>query len=469
MKKALSVILSLVMISSMFALGSVTSAASDTYGRCGDNLRWSYSEFDNCLSISGEGPMYDYTYSNGTGNRPWEKFADEIQSILINNATHIGNYAFAGLKKIRGATFMMNTVLTIGEGAFQDCTSIYSIHLCENLVAIGPSAFKGCSNLQRITLDKKTIYIGNDAFEGCPIRYTIYNGTPEQKDLIVFEDKTEGLSNVFYGSTEYDISVQINEYQVLTAISDRPFTFTVKDKKVAEIIESEYGNVEENGVAYFYGAVAVLGKSDGTTTVFAVDEENTVIGAFSVIAGKCAHTHYMVEWETIDESTCSYSGFEVNKCAYCSQQNVNYLSYEPHDNIVEYIVEPTCNTGGIRHTTCKVCGYEKTQEVPRTDIHNWSEWSITVPPTESSDGERERHCVECGRLQKETIPPISTLVGDVNCDGKVTAFDARMALQCAAGNIELDEHQLKLADVTGDGEITAIDARKILQIAATSV
>lgn len=469
MKKTLSILLAVIMIFSMFALGGVTSFAIYASGKCGDKLYWDYSDYDKCLSISGEGPMYDYTYNNGTGNRPWEEFADEIESILINDATHIGNFAFAGLSKLKGATFMFNTVLTIGEGAFQSCTDIYSFFLCENLVAIGPSAFEGCSNLQRISLDKNTIYIGDDAFAGCPIRYTIYNGTPEQKDLIVFEDKTESLSNVFYGSTEYDISVQVNEYQVLTAISDRPFTLTVKDKNVAEIIKTEYGTTEENGVEYFYGAAAVLGKSDGTTTVFAIDEKNTVIGAFSVIAGKCAHTHLMVEWETIDESTCRYTGFEVNKCAYCSQQNVNYLSLEPHDNIIEYIVEPTCNKGGIRHTTCKVCGYERTQEVPRTDIHNWSEWSITVPPTESSDGEKERHCVECGRPQKEIMPSISALIGDINCDGKVSAIDARWVLQHVAGTRELDEHYLKLADVNNDGKVSAIDARKILQMVANQV
>ncbi|MBR5246941.1 MAG: hypothetical protein IKV25_06185 [Clostridia bacterium] len=56
--------------------------------------------------------------------------------------------------------------------------------------------------------------------------------------------------------------------------------------------------------------------------------------------------------------------------------------------------------------------------------------------------------------------------GDVNGDGKVTAFDARQILQYVAMMKDFDESQLLAADITGDGKIGAIDARGVLQYAA---
>lgn len=56
--------------------------------------------------------------------------------------------------------------------------------------------------------------------------------------------------------------------------------------------------------------------------------------------------------------------------------------------------------------------------------------------------------------------------GDANCDGKITAADARFALRCAA-MLETPEAGLEYAaDISNDGRITAADARKILRISA---
>lgn len=57
--------------------------------------------------------------------------------------------------------------------------------------------------------------------------------------------------------------------------------------------------------------------------------------------------------------------------------------------------------------------------------------------------------------------------GDVNADGKVTAVDARYALQTASGTRTLwDDVDKEFADANKDGQITAVDARYILQTAA---
>jgi hypothetical protein len=57
------------------------------------------------------------------------------------------------------------------------------------------------------------------------------------------------------------------------------------------------------------------------------------------------------------------------------------------------------------------------------------------------------------------------ICGDVNRDGEVTAADAVIALEIAAGSRPFDS----AADVDGDGMVTSLDALMILQVAVGNV
>ncbi|MCL2696064.1 MAG: dockerin type I domain-containing protein, partial [Clostridiales bacterium] len=57
----------------------------------------------------------------------------------------------------------------------------------------------------------------------------------------------------------------------------------------------------------------------------------------------------------------------------------------------------------------------------------------------------------------------STVLGDVDLDGKVTAQDASYILRYLVDQIKLNEQQLINADVNGDGKVTAQDAAAILR------
>lgn len=60
----------------------------------------------------------------------------------------------------------------------------------------------------------------------------------------------------------------------------------------------------------------------------------------------------------------------------------------------------------------------------------------------------------------------STLMGDVNGDGKITGTDARLALRAAARLENLSESEMARADLNGDGKITSDEARSILLASA---
>lgn len=61
-------------------------------------------------------------------------------------------------------------------------------------------------------------------------------------------------------------------------------------------------------------------------------------------------------------------------------------------------------------------------------------------------------------------PDPQVSLGDLDQDGRITATDARFALQLSDGSQEMTEELKLAADLDGDGLVTAIDARWILQI-----
>lgn len=53
--------------------------------------------------------------------------------------------------------------------------------------------------------------------------------------------------------------------------------------------------------------------------------------------------------------------------------------------------------------------------------------------------------------------------GDIDCDGRLNAADARLAIRAAVGLESLPDYAAKAADVDSDGKVTAADARLILR------
>lgn len=66
-----------------------------------------------------------------------------------------------------GDVVIPDSVTTIGDCAFYDCSSLESITLPESVTSIGSLAFEGCSSLAGITIPQGVTEIGSRAFSGC--------------------------------------------------------------------------------------------------------------------------------------------------------------------------------------------------------------------------------------------------------------------------------------------------------------
>ena len=90
-----------------------------------------------------------------------------LTSVTIpNNVIRIGNYAFSGCRNLTSVT-IGNGVTSIGNYAFSYCTDLTSVTIPNSVTSIGERAFSGCSNLTSVTIGNGVTSIGNYAFSYC--------------------------------------------------------------------------------------------------------------------------------------------------------------------------------------------------------------------------------------------------------------------------------------------------------------
>ena len=130
----------------------------------------------------------------GHANAPVELQIPEQLSIFISYpwpgseqllpVVSIGERAFANSTSL-AKIILPNTLKRIEQSAFAGCTSLASVTLPESLNGIESNTFEGCTSLTQITLPNETNYIGWGAFEGCENLATInigddFNGVGDQ-------------------------------------------------------------------------------------------------------------------------------------------------------------------------------------------------------------------------------------------------------------------------------------------------
>ncbi len=96
-----------------------------------------------------------------------------LESITIpNSVMSIGYEAFRYCSSLESIT-IPNSVTSIGGEVFKYCSSLESITIPNSVTSIGIYAFYDCSSLESITIPNSVTSIGNYAFSGCS-NLTIY-------------------------------------------------------------------------------------------------------------------------------------------------------------------------------------------------------------------------------------------------------------------------------------------------------
>jgi hypothetical protein len=167
------------------------------------------------LWVSGKGVMADYDYCAFSEDwAPWYGACGmpcnfTITDVVIENGvTHIGNFAFCGLKRLKSITISAS-VRSIGKGAFYSSDSLTSITVAANnahyvsedgtlfnknktvliwspprklsgtytipdhVITIGEDVFGGCANLTSVIIPNSTAYIDDRVFSRCTVLTSI--------------------------------------------------------------------------------------------------------------------------------------------------------------------------------------------------------------------------------------------------------------------------------------------------------
>ena len=145
---------------------SVTYIGNRAFAGC-TGLRTLYFNAANCNDFVLDMSFLEY------GEAP--PFYDcPISTIHIGDSVQrIPAYFSYGVDSLISIT-IPNSIDTIGEGAFQECSGLQSITLPDSLPVIANNTFKGCTSLDSIIIPNTISSIGNNAFENCSSLDSIY-------------------------------------------------------------------------------------------------------------------------------------------------------------------------------------------------------------------------------------------------------------------------------------------------------
>jgi hypothetical protein len=104
-----------------------------------------------------------YTNNSNIGNI----FGSQVKEYIIGDGvTSIGDYAFNGCSSLKTVT-IPNSVTSIGDRAFSSCSSLTPVTIPNSVTSIGDYAFSSCRSLTSATIGESVISIGDYAFSGC--------------------------------------------------------------------------------------------------------------------------------------------------------------------------------------------------------------------------------------------------------------------------------------------------------------
>ncbi len=136
------------------------------WGMCGDHLYWKYDSSTRTLQIEGSGDMWDYD-PNNSYPAPWNNYNGSIIKLeLDSDMTSIGDYAFNGCSSLT-SVMIPDGVTTIGDSAFNGCNSLKNVTIPEGVTSVCDNAFSGCSSLTSVTISDSVTSIGDFAFQYC--------------------------------------------------------------------------------------------------------------------------------------------------------------------------------------------------------------------------------------------------------------------------------------------------------------
>ena len=372
---------------------------------------------------------------------------------------------------------------------------VKELTVSEGIKDIGAKAFANMPNLEKVTF-KGDANLGQEAFAGCA-----------KLKSVTFEGNAKIGTKAFCGCSAlpkitFKGDVSFDKEALDCAINLKELVFAKEDGKI-----SGAGNLAQSAFVRNYPVDFIMDGSTllyykGNDEVVTIPENVTAIGDGAFADNKTLRTINITRYvDTIGDG--AFAG--------CSNlENINFATFGEIKNMGTGIFEDTAyynNFEGdfftIGTTLVEYLGSDSAVNIPNTitaiapdcfkgcyatagnDGYTWVVSSIFVPASVTDFGS---DCFVLANPKGETYMPkiyvysntpsankleeigidsvVMPRLADVNGNGEIEAEDARLALRLSVGlDFSTDPKNVHAADVNGDGQIGADDARTILRLA----
>ena len=215
-------------------------------------------------------------------------FAGDPKDFEIENGT---------LKKYKGSSSVVvipDSVTSIGNGAFYNCSGLTSVTIPDSVTSIGDSAFSGCTGLTNITIPNSVTDIGEWTFYGCTGLTSVR--IPDSETCIGYQVfyGCSGLTSVTIGNSVTSICFDAFSdcYRLVEVYNKSALSITAgssSNGEVAYYAKNVYTNeggskltTDENGyVIYTDQDEKILVAYHGTNTELALPSYITKINQYA--------------------------------------------------------------------------------------------------------------------------------------------------------------------------------------------
>ncbi len=379
MKKALSLLLGILMAFSAFSAVPVYAAPEDDYAF--DDVG------DGTVEIS------RYTGSDTTILIPAKLDGKPVVSI--------GDMAFYMLD-VYGDVYIMNVTMpvslkTIGVSAFDTNSNLRYVTLNEGLETVGDNAFDFCPQLQSINIPSTVTHIGNQVFANDEnLRsITVAEGNKNyySDGKVLYNDDRTVLIKYPAANTDESYTVAYT----VTKIDSYSFAM-VKNLKtlnlpasLTEISADAFSDYTAETEINFGGT-----QEEWQALISGINNDKIKNATVNYQTYPECKTHTLDEGVVTKNPSCSEEGETTYTCIVCGAKETEKIDKTAHTPVTDEAVPPTCTEAGkTEGSHCSVCNEVITaQESVEPLNHDLGEWIVTTPAVEAKCTEKGKTAIE---------------------------------------------------------------------------